>query len=76
MEESADADNAIRPGLPYWICPRNAADQALQASGGKVTLQPLSYAPEQTWKLQPDGNGYTFTNGNGDILTEHSPDYA
>lgn len=76
VEESADADNAIRPGLPYWICPRNAADQALQASGGKVTLQPLSYAPEQTWKLQPDGNGYTFTNGNGDILTEHSPDYA
>ena len=26
--------------------------------------------------METDGNGYTFTNGNGDILTEHSPDYA
>ena len=70
------------PTMPYapdfltGYAPVTQPTKPLQASGGKVTLQPLSYAPEQTWKLQPDGNGYTFTNGNGDILTEHSPDYA
>ncbi len=75
VKEAEDADNSVRPGLLYWVCPRNTADQALQASDGKVTLQPLSYSPEQAWKLRSDGDGYTFTNGNGNTLTGHLPDY-
>lgn len=76
VEESPEADNSIAPGQSYWILPRNAADQAIQAGGGKVNLQPISSATSQIWELTPDGAGYIFTNKDGQILTDESPDYA
>ena len=76
VEEATDADNSIASGESYWILPRNAADQAIQAADGKVNLQPVSFDSSQIWLLTSANNGYTFTNQNGEILTDESPAYA
>lgn len=76
VEEKPDADNSIAPGHSYWILPRNATDQALQAEGGSVSLQPVGCSPAQIWELTSADDGYVFTNRNGEILTDRSPAYA
>ncbi|MCD8318218.1 MAG: hypothetical protein LUC45_04950, partial [Paraprevotella sp.] len=76
VTEAPEADNAILPDKSYWICPRNAADQSIQASDGQVTLQPIGYNAEQIWQLHSAGKGYTFINKAGYILTDRSPQYA
>jgi len=72
VKEAADQSNAIVTDAPYWICPRNAADLAVEAVDGAVVLQTVAQTPEQTWTLKTADGGYSFTNGNGDIITAQS----
>lgn len=69
VKEPTNTSNAITDDGSYWICPRNAADLAVQTGDTEVTLQTVGWQPEQSWKITSQSAGYTFTNGNGDILT-------
>ena len=76
VEEAPEVDNSIISGEPYWILPRNAADQAIQAADGTVSIQPVGSGPSQIWTLTSANDGYTLTNQDGEILTDESPAYA
>lgn len=69
VKESANFSNDISADATYWVCPRNAAELAVQTADSEVTLQTVGWEPEQCWTIAPNATGYTFTNGNGDILT-------
>lgn len=72
VQEADGQSNAIATDVPYWICPRNAADLAIEAADGTVGIQTVEQTPAQTWTLKATDGGYSFTNGNGNIITAQS----
>lgn len=76
VEEKANPDLALQPDVPYLIIPRNATNQALQASSGKVIIESLQYSPAQIWKLHTDDHTtYRLTNLLEETITAQSPVY-
>lgn len=76
VSSNATPGQALAPGKKYLVCPRMGADLALDANGGSVKIKKINFDKTQIWTLARSGTGFTFTNDNGEILTEESPDYA
>lgn len=69
--------SAIDTEAAYLICPRTAASLALTPDNDNrdLRLKPVTLSDSQQWKFTPAGAGYTITNLNGEIITEHNDDY-
>lgn len=69
-------DKVISPDGVYVVYPRNAAALGLKAVDGALKVNNVDFSKAQLWKLAASGTGYTFTNLDGDIITEETPNYA
>lgn len=70
-------NNIPQDGKKYLICPRNSASKAIETtSEGGVVLGDIDFDKAQIWTASAaTGVTMTFTNGNGEIITENAPAY-
>lgn len=71
-------NNMPEEGGKYLICPRNSASEAVETTAeGAVVLGDIDFDKSQVWTVSASTEGaVTFTNGNGEIITESAPSYA
>ena len=68
-------NQTIETGATYLIVPQSNCNMAISAIDGKVTIQPANLNDKrQQWTIKARGSSFTFTNGEGQILTP--TDYA
>ncbi|MGM9675745.1 MAG: glycoside hydrolase [Bacteroidaceae bacterium] len=68
-------NQTIETGATYLIVPQSNCNMAISAIAGKVTIQPANLNDKrQQWTIKARGSSFTFTNGEGQILTP--TDYA
>lgn len=75
VEETEDADNSIVDGKAYLVLPRAANNLVLDSSDGDITIRTFQSKDSQVWILKEKGDGYTFTNNLGQILTSDASNY-
>lgn len=76
VTENSDITSLPEDGASYMILPRTAHGMALQTNrDGKIVVEKAEISEDQTWRLAKTAEGWTFTNGNGKIITRYGKDY-
>lgn len=70
-----NADKGVVAGKKCLITPRNAANLALCADAGGVTVTEIGISKAQVWTLKEQGKGHVITNDNGLTITENANEY-
>ncbi|MDE6134734.1 MAG: hypothetical protein K2F79_04085, partial [Muribaculaceae bacterium] len=76
VSAGATPDNVLREGVDYVIAPRIGAGVVLTANAGALTVNNNSMFRSQVWNIAKQGEGYSFTSLNGDVITETEGQYA
>ena len=70
VTEKAEQSVVPEDGASYMILPRTAQNMAIsQSETGNAVLNDALMSTDQIWKLTADGDSWTFTNQQGNMLT-------
>lgn len=72
--DKADCD--FIAGRDYLVCSRQTAGLALTAVDGGVKIKTIDFDNAQIWTVNASGDGFTFSNKNGDIITADTAAYV